>query len=624
MAQHHDAISGTSKQHVAFDYARRLAAGQAVAESAAATAFEQLLSVSSDAPSMPFTSCPLLNVSECSVTQSGEGDVAIVFWNPLFRSRTERITLPLPSSTCESLDASVLDGENLTEVASVIVAADLDNAARTSNSAPCSIVFLVDLPPASATTYILVRNDTYMRTNGRKWAEMDDEFINDAVGRREADVNAAADDDDDDDLDSDQFSISNDLCTLTFSNATGLLTSVQMVGSDAMSLSQDFFYYASSQHATDTDDPPEQQNSGAYIFRPNATVTLTRVRDSDQTEVELVSVTRTPLVQEVVQRFASWLTQTVRLTSGTGDSDAAIEFEWTVGPIPIEDGVGKEVITRYTSDIESASAWSTDANGREMQRRVRFFRPTFKLNVTEPVAGEYYPVNTMASIADDNTQMTVLVDRSQGVTSLEDGELEFMVHRRLLGDDDKGVGEPLNETANISPYPNPVRSGPALVITGTHRVILTKTSEASRAYRSLASRVYAPPFTMFQPIPTDLTPSERSKYFASGTEPITEVDLPVNVDVISVVRDAVTQTTLVRVAHQFAVDEDPELAQVVSIDLAQLFRGGLEPTGIVEMSLTANRKLADMPTRMQWNTDEGGREVRVQKERGDRGRRRRA
>ena len=41
------------------------------------------------------------------------------------------------------------------------------------------------------------------------------------------------------------------------------------------------------------------------------------------------------------------------------------------------------------------------------------------------------------------------------VASLADGEVELMVHRRLLYDDSRGVGEPLNETQGITPYPNP-------------------------------------------------------------------------------------------------------------------------------------------------------------------------
>jgi hypothetical protein len=40
----------------------------------------------------------------------------------------------------------------------------------------------------------------------------------------------------------------------------------------------------------------------------------------------------------------------------------------------------------------------------------------------------------------------VLTDRSQGGSSLANGQIELMVHRRLLFDDSLGVGEPLNET----------------------------------------------------------------------------------------------------------------------------------------------------------------------------------
>jgi len=37
-------------------------------------------------------------------------------------------------------------------------------------------------------------------------------------------------------------------------------------------------------------------------------------------------------------------------------------------------------------------------------------------------------------------------DRSQGGTSLKEGYIELMIHRRLLKDDLRGMFEPLNET----------------------------------------------------------------------------------------------------------------------------------------------------------------------------------
>lgn len=43
-------------------------------------------------------------------------------------------------------------------------------------------------------------------------------------------------------------------------------------------------------------------------------------------------------------------------------------------------------------------------------------------------------------------QLSVLTDRAQGCASLADGELELLAHRRLLTEDQRGVGEALNET----------------------------------------------------------------------------------------------------------------------------------------------------------------------------------
>lgn len=47
---------------------------------------------------------------------------------------------------------------------------------------------------------------------------------------------------------------------------------------------------------------------------------------------------------------------------------------------------------RYESNVTSKDTFYTDSNGREMIKRVRDYRPTWKLNVTEPVSGNYYPL----------------------------------------------------------------------------------------------------------------------------------------------------------------------------------------------------------------------------------------
>ena len=49
---------------------------------------------------------------------------------------------------------------------------------------------------------------------------------------------------------------------------------------------------------------------------------------------------------------------------------------------------------RYTSDINSGDRFLTDSNGRFMIERRRNFRPTWDLNLTEPVASNYFPVDS--------------------------------------------------------------------------------------------------------------------------------------------------------------------------------------------------------------------------------------
>ena len=65
-------------------------------------------------------------------------------------------------------------------------------------------------------------------------------------------------------------------------------------------------------------------------------------------------------------------------------------------------------------------------------------------------------------LRDANSAVTVLTDRSEGGSSLAEGQLELMLHRRCLKDDGFGVGEALDEEA----------FGEGLVVRGKHTVFL--------------------------------------------------------------------------------------------------------------------------------------------------------
>ena len=45
-------------------------------------------------------------------------------------------------------------------------------------------------------------------------------------------------------------------------------------------------------------------------------------------------------------------------------------MEYQVGPIPIEDGIGKEVATQISTTMDTNKTFYTDSNGRDFIKRV--------------------------------------------------------------------------------------------------------------------------------------------------------------------------------------------------------------------------------------------------------------
>ena len=167
---------------------------------------------------------------------------------------------------------------------------------------------------------------------------------------------------------------------------------------------------------------PTDRASGAYIFRP----ATQKPQYLDSHDTYRAKIYKGPIVHELHQYMEpGWVSQVIR----TYANDPDVEFEWLIGPIPISDGVGKEIITAYSSlDLDSQNTFYTDSNGRQMLKRVKDYRPTWTLNKTEPVSENYYPVNSRIAISTNNEndqfkQITVLTDRSQGGTSMQDGQV---------------------------------------------------------------------------------------------------------------------------------------------------------------------------------------------------------
>jgi len=156
------------------------------------------------------------------------------------------------------------------------------------------------------------------------------------------------------------------------------------------------------------------------------------------------------------------------------------------------DNVGKEVVNRITTKFSSKNEFYTDANGRQILKRRRgIHEHSLNINITDPVPANYYPINSHISLKDASIgkKLSVLVDRAQGGSSLTDGQLELMVHRRLLHDDFQ-VG-PLDETAY----------GVGLTVRGTHFLVLRSIAQSAKSIRQLSHQIYKKPQISF--IPTE-------------------------------------------------------------------------------------------------------------------------
>ena len=165
-----------------------------------------------------------------------------------------------------------------------------------------------------------------------------------------------------------------------------------------MPLSQQLLWYNSSVgQRTGCTGPRCDQNSGAYIFRPkqNSNGTLAySINQADGlpegTPVALALLTG-PVVSEARQMYGngSWVSSVTRLWAG---DTSGWDLQWTVGPIPTGDNLGKEVISLVTTPLDTKAAWWSDSNGRDSVARVRNYRPTWNLTVEEPVSGNFFPV----------------------------------------------------------------------------------------------------------------------------------------------------------------------------------------------------------------------------------------
>jgi hypothetical protein len=584
VAQHHDAVSGTSKQVVAYDYASRLAAGRVAADAAMSGWLNTLVGAAGQP--LSYASCDLANATICPSLEAAavaQAQVALVLYNSQGHARTA-LGVRVPVGIIPSLGVNtwrVTGSDGATPITAQVLPVSAEDGVLRSTyygvppqpaGGPADghmawLAFQVASIPAAG--YVVV-----FLTPAASAAEAPHTHASTVVTLAAAAAAAAG---------AVGPSITNGRVTLSFDAATGLLASFAasaVNGGAVVPLSHNLLWYASS-----VGDVADSQCSGAYILRVADNTSATPVAPG---AVNVTLVTG-PVVSEARQVFAAWGSQVVRLWA---NATAQFDTEWTVGPIPVGDGVGKEVISRFTAGgggWDTNATWASDANGREMQVRRRNYRPQYPLNVTEFVAQNYFPVTVGHRTADLATGVTMAVftDRAQGGGSLVDGALELMVHRRITHDDSRGVLEPLNE---------PGVDGKGLIARGVHTVVFSAASAGTGAGPRKAAQqaMLLPAVTRVAQLPAGTAlPAWASSHATTYTA--LAAPLPPQVELVSVQSWNAT-SLLVRLAHLYEAGEDPGLSANATVALASLFASpAVKVAAATEMNLPATAPLAAVP-----------------------------
>ena len=97
----------------------------------------------------------------------------------------------------------------------------------------------------------------------------------------------------------------------------------------------------------------------------------------------------------------------------------------------------------------------TDSQGLNMIRRIKDIRPNYKYQLTEKISSNFYPITSVASLHEtenENNMISIYCDRAQSVGVVEKGQIQIICQRFSTVDDWKGVGEPLYENSSSNRF----------------------------------------------------------------------------------------------------------------------------------------------------------------------------
>ncbi|XP_058888963.1 epididymis-specific alpha-mannosidase isoform X1 [Acipenser ruthenus] len=364
---------------------------------------------------------------------------------------------------------------------------------------------------------------------------------------------------------------------------------------------QDFLEY----HANgDVQQGPISDN---YIFTSNGpAVSVSKAVGMEIVIGKLVTEIRQHFYRKETDKDYSYVVYT-RLYNVPAEYDGKmlchrLEQEYKVGPLELN----REAVLRTYTDLKNEKTIFTDNNGYQVLKR------QYKAYMNNTVARNYYPLVRTAYIEDDSTRIVLLSERSHGVSSQDNGQVEVMLHRRLWNNQEWNLGYnlTLNDTSVVRPvfwlmlgskpvtsalYP---RSGLALEHRPVVMLLDIPEKPSVKSWPEGHSRVHAEPVSLPPNLHIQSLSIPGWRYSSNHSEQLRDIQQEKQKQA-----DPDFDRVLLRIMHLYEVEEDPVLSLPAAINLKDLLSGLGTVASVEERSLTGTWDLSEL-NRWKWRTSQ--------------------
>ncbi|XP_057379227.1 alpha-mannosidase 2-like [Daphnia carinata] len=428
--QHHDAITGTSKTAVMQDYGQKLFQALKDAANIASSSASILMSADDDEwkrfrllPSLRRpTYDKLAQKTTLDLAGTDQMEKTVVLYNSEAHHRDEMVRLKTSWPYVRVLDP---EGHKVRHQLNPVWTLQhhqrLEHAPETFQ-----LVFIASLAPLSLTAFRIQRMHTPTDSNNIKtlvYSTFDNTTLNGPFKSQRLEQLV-------------DIQVENRKIKLLFDGQSGFLKSIRSKVTDRVTpCAMQFAAYPSSMF-----------HSGAYLFMPDANAIDPQIDVlkgfNGKPQIFIISG---PVMSEVSVVYSQLLVHSTIIFHKKLEDLIWMETTLDMGPAP--NFREHEFFIRFKTGLQNVdpvngtAEFFTDQNGFAFARRVR--------HSALGVEANYYPITSAAFIQDETQRLNVLVNSAKGFTSLEKGWMEFMLDRRTIHDDGRGMGEGMTDNLPI-------------------------------------------------------------------------------------------------------------------------------------------------------------------------------